>query len=188
MVVDAHCRQGVAIVPAVVGEGEDFAIRGCTEFCFYSLFSPASSLSAQAPLEANVGGYVSVLRKRNDISPSVFGGLYPKRFPDALSGQSSSSGRCLDTCAQVVGVRGCERLFAQLDLGGCLRDGVEVLPGGRLGVGYLIGPSTHTKQGRGITSQPLCADLVATADNSGSQRVEKKGFRIHKPGGQKFSF
>ena len=48
LVVDAHCRRGVAIVPAVMGEakelrrgeGEGGAIRGCAEFCFYSLFLP----------------------------------------------------------------------------------------------------------------------------------------------------
>ena len=79
-------------------------------------------------------------------------------------------------------------LFAQMDLGGLFARWGRGVARGRLGVGYLIGPSTHTQQGRGITSQPPCADLVATADSGGSQRVEKKGFRIHKPGGQKFSF
>ena len=66
LVVDVHCRRGIVIVPAVVGEGKELrrgergaAIRGCAEFCFYSLFSPASYLSVRA---ANIGGYVSALR------------------------------------------------------------------------------------------------------------------------------
>ena len=71
-----RCRfgggRGAATVPAVVGEdkelcggeGEDFPFRGCTGVVV--LLTPPSYLSVQAPLAANVGGYVGVCG-RDDV-------------------------------------------------------------------------------------------------------------------------
>ena len=87
MTADPRCRRGAASVTAVAGEdeelcggeGENLAFQGCAGgFIFTRLFAPPSSLSVHAPLAAKVGGYVSALREKNDIFPSVFGDLEPK--------------------------------------------------------------------------------------------------------------